>query len=71
MPTQTNELFSEAQIDKLRHEYANILAIDPEQPTYTNLTNKLDTMPQALLQQLAGASIKWVSMLARNRIKKV
>ncbi len=69
MPEENEEGMSSKQIEKLRKEYGGIDKIDPESSTYTALIKHLDSVPQNLLKQLAGADIKFVSMLARNRVK--
>lgn len=62
-------LFSPAHLDKLRAEYATIQGVDPDGPTYPKMCAMLDAMPQETLQQLAGAGIKFLSGLARNRVR--
>jgi hypothetical protein len=43
--------------------------MDPSSPTYKKFIKFLEKLPKNQLKQLAGANIKWVSMLAKNRIK--
>lgn len=62
-------MFTQAQLDTLHHEYAKIKTIDPEQASYAKLVESLDSMTKAMLQQLASADIKFISMLAKNRVK--
>ena len=56
------------QVVILREEYAKVDKIDPSEPTYGQLCKFLDTMDDVKLQQLADAKIKWLSMLANNRL---
>lgn len=62
--------FTDDHLDKLRKSYSTINKIDPSHPTYTKLTKKLDSLPHEHLKQLANANIKFVSVLARNRVNK-
>jgi hypothetical protein len=62
-------LFTCAQIDALRREYATLDGIDPCQPTYGKMVAMLKGMDQPKLMQLALANIKFLSKLARNRVK--
>lgn len=57
-------------IARLRTEFEKIKLIDPESPTYGRLSKLLDSMPTVELERLAAANIKWVSMLANNRLIK-
>lgn len=58
------------QIEELQKEYGAIERMDPSSPIYNNLLNALDLLDTAKLQMLADAQIKWVSMLARNRVNR-
>jgi hypothetical protein len=60
----------EQQIAVLRKEYGAIERMDPASPLYENLLNGLDLLETPKLQMLADAEIKWLSMLARNRITR-
>jgi hypothetical protein len=62
--------FTKKQLDALRKGFAGIESVDPAQPTYTKLTFMLDSYSPAMLKQIAGAKIKFLSSLARNRLKK-
>ena len=64
------ESFSPAQIATLKAEYSKINGIDPSQPTYKKLIAMLDKLDLASLKSLAGADIKFVSMLAKNRVTR-
>lgn len=54
--------------EQLRADYAKIERIDPSSPNYKRLIQLLDSADTPMLQKLADAQIKWVSMLARNRV---
>jgi predicted amino acid racemase len=43
--------------------------MDPSSPTYKKFIKFLEKLPKNQLKQLAGANIKWVSMLAKNRLR--
>lgn len=58
------------QIEELRKAYGAIDRVDPSSPTYENLLKALDLLDTPKLEMLAGAEIKWVSMLARNRVTR-
>lgn len=64
------ESFSKEQINKLKAEYGTMQKIDPTSPSYKKLVALLDNLPQDHLKQLASADIKFISPLAKNRIKK-
>lgn len=68
--TKLNRPFSDKELDTMRKAYASINKIDPASSGYENLIKLLNSLPQDGLKQLAGANIKFVSMLAKNRIKK-
>lgn len=61
--------FSNQQIDSLKREFNTLKKIDPISNSYKNLIKLLDSLPQEMLKQLANANIKFVSPLAKNRIK--
>lgn len=58
------------QIEELRAAYGAIERVDPSSPIYDNLLKALDLLETPKLQMLADAQIKWVSMLARNRVQR-
>ena len=62
--------FTEKQLNELRDAWGNLAAIDPCTEKYANLIKFLDRLPQLMLMQLSDAKIKFVSLLAGNRIKK-
>lgn len=61
-------LFSDAHLAELRTGYATITGIDPCQPTYGKITAMLDAMDDAQIVQIAKAEIKFLSLLATNRV---
>ena len=61
--------FTQKQLTTMRKEFATIKSVDPGKPTYNKMTAYLDTLSQPVLKQLAGARIKFLSALARNRVK--
>jgi hypothetical protein len=68
---ELDEGFSDAQIKKLKDEYSSINTIDPSSPTYKRLVVLMNAQDQETLKKLAGANIKFISGMARNRIKSV
>ena len=60
---------TEQQMETLRVDMAKIERIDPCSETYKKMIKLLDGMPQSLLKQIAGAKIKFLSMLAKHRVK--
>lgn len=62
--------FSPQEITVLRNRYEKIDKIDPLSPSYEKLTDMLDNASDELLKQLAGADIKFVSKLAKNRVMR-
>lgn len=65
------ESFSQSQIDRMKDEYSKINTIDPSSDNYKKLTAMLDKMDKPTLEKLAGAQIKFVSGLARNRVNRM
>lgn len=63
-------MFTLTQISTLRAEYSRINTIDPCGEAYPKLCKMLDALDKNALQQLAGAQIKFVSSLARNRFNR-
>tara|TARA_B110000971_G_C20014300_1_gene503137 strand:+ start:295 stop:1860 length:1566 start_codon:yes stop_codon:yes gene_type:complete len=67
------EYFTDAQIRKLKREYSTVDKVDPSGPTYKALVAMLDKMlvqDLPLLKKLADADIKFVSVLAKNRLNR-
>lgn len=69
MATATQELLTPQHIETLRAGYDGIERVDPCGLAYNKLVTFLDRLSQPQLKQLADSKIKWVSSLARNRIK--
>ena len=65
-----NESFSASQIAALKAEYSKINGIDPASDTYKKLIAMLDRLDLKSLQSLAGAEVKFVSALAKNRVMR-
>jgi hypothetical protein len=63
--------FTDIQLAELRNGYASINTVDPCGKAYPKLIAMLDKCNQATLKQLADANIKFVSVLARNRINSI
>lgn len=69
--SENKKFFSEAQLAQLREDCGKIKSVDPESNSYKNLARFLDGVPQHLLLQLSHSNIKWLSVLARNRIPRL
>ena len=61
--------FTKQQIDIMRKSYGSLKSINPNSPTYKKFIKFLDKLPKDHLKQLAGANIKWISILAKNRLR--
>ena len=61
--------FSKDQIEIMRKAYGTLKTMNPTSPTYKKFIKFLEKIPKNQLKQLAAANIKFVSMLAKNRIK--
>ena len=61
--------FSKDQIEIMKMAYGTLSGMNPSSPTYKKFIKFLDRLPKDQLKQLAGANIKFVSMLAKNRLK--
>jgi len=61
--------FSESMIEALRLAYSQISNINPDSDNYKKLISLLDKLDKNALQKLSKANIKFVSMLAKNRLK--
>jgi hypothetical protein len=68
--TAQNQLFDADALAVLREEYSKINTIDPCSPSYNRLCETLDRMGDQVLQQVAAANIKFMSMLAANRVSR-
>jgi hypothetical protein len=62
-------LFNEKQLQGLRNCYAQFERIDPATNQYKNLIEFLNGLDQIILRQIAGAEIKFLSRLAKNRVE--
>jgi len=62
--------FSKKQLDVLRKSYSKLNKINPSSPTYDKLIKLLNSLDKDALKQIAFGDIKFVSMLAKNRIKE-
>lgn len=62
--------FTKAHIDALKSAYGGIKKINPDSPSYKKLTKMLDSMTNDQLKSLAKADIKFVSPLAKNRLRE-
>lgn len=65
-----NTVFTTSHLDTLRAEFATIERIDPSAPAFAKLTALLDSLDKKQLQQFADACIKFVSLLAANRLRR-
>lgn len=68
---EVDESFSDSHIDALKAAYSKINTVDPSGAAYKKLIAMLDKMDKSKLQKLAGADIKFVSALARNRVNRM
>ena len=60
---------SPTQIEMLRTMYATVKGINPSGSAYKNLITYLDELSRRNLLKLSRAKIKWLSPLAKNRLK--
>jgi preprotein translocase subunit YajC len=65
------ESFSDSQIARMKAEYSKINTIDPSGENYKKLISMLDKLDKPTLEKLAGAGIKFVSGLAKNRVTRM
>lgn len=63
-------MFSAGQLCQLREQFAKIDRIDPCGDAYKRLVEKLDRLQPFPLKQLADGNIKFVSLLAQNRLAR-
>ena len=61
--------FTKQQIDIMRKSYSTLSRMNPSSPTYKKFIKFLDKLPKDELKQLANAKIKFVSILAKNRLR--
>ena len=67
---QVDEGNNEFIVSTLRSAWNSIDRVDPDNPHYNKLIRLLDSLSQETLKELVDAKIKFVSSLARNRLKK-
>jgi hypothetical protein len=67
--TSTKTTFTAAHLNQLRASFSGIERIDPTAGTYARMVKLLDSLDRAQLQQFADAGIKFVSSLAKNRLR--
>lgn len=60
--------FTETQISALRAAFAGIQLVNPGSPAFAALQEAIAALPDALLGQLRGAGIKWISYLASREL---
>lgn len=63
--------FSARELEQLKASYSSIDRVDPESENYKKLTRMLDSLSKEHLQQLASSKIKFVSLLAANRVRRM
>jgi len=68
---QEAQVFSRDQIAKLKAAYGKIDSFDPSNPAYERLVAMLDGLSKDQLSQLHKAGIKFVSLLAGNRLRRL
>ncbi len=56
------------QLDQLRKDYGALKTINPSSSSYKKLEKLMNNLPISALKQIAGAKIKFVSMLANARV---
>lgn len=65
-----NEAFSKDQLDKLKKEYGTLEKMDVTSSSYKKLIALLNNLDQTHLKSLVDADIKFISKLAKNRLKE-
>ena len=63
-------MLTEAELAKVREAWSTVERISPDAPAYLKCLTWLDARSQDELKQLAKAKIKFISVLAYNRIKQ-
>ena len=61
--------FSKGQIEIMRKAYGTLSRMNPSSPPYKKFIKFLDKLPKDQLKKLANAKIKFVSILAKNRLR--
>ena len=65
-----NEKFDRTHLGILKYAYKDIDKINPSDPMYVRVAQMLDKLSKQELQQLIDADIKFISLLAKNRLSK-
>ena len=65
-----NEKLDKTHLGILKYAYKDIDKINPSDPAYVRLVAHLDKMSKDELKQIAGADIKFLSLLAKNRLMR-
>jgi len=65
-----NEKFDKTHLGILKYAYKDIDKINPSDPMYVRVAQMLDKLSKQELQQLIDADIKFISLLAKNRLTK-
>lgn len=60
--------FTKEMIEKLRQTYSKIETMDPESVAYKGICKALDNSSDEALKQMSEANIKFLSLLAVNRL---
>jgi hypothetical protein len=64
------KLFTKEQLAVLRAEWASIERVLPESQRMAEINKMLEGMSEAMLRQILGADIKWLSRLAATHISE-
>jgi hypothetical protein len=65
-----DEKFDRTHLGILKYAYKDIDKINPSDPMYVRVAQMLDKLSKQELQQLIDADIKFISLLAKNRLSK-
>jgi len=65
-----NEKFDNTHLGLLKYAYKDIDKINPADPMYKRVVVMLDKLSKQELKQIADADIKFLSLLAKNRLSK-
>jgi hypothetical protein len=65
-----SERFDKTHLDMLKQAYSNINKINPNSAEYNRLVTMLDKLSKDELKQIADADIKFLSLLAKNRLMR-
>ena len=67
---RVNEKLDKTHLGILKYAYKDIDKINPSDPAYARLVAHMDKMSKDELKQIAGADIKFLSLLAKNRLMR-